>query len=257
MSRCERILSDLSAFVDGELSPMESIVFRRHLERCSSCRRAQRATERLKVGLHVVGSRHGPSPELRARYRMAVQDAARDSQTASFGFQRRLRRWCWLPALAGALAFFLFVAATSKTSFREIALAVEVVQPARLSLDGEVLSALVEAHRAESSSEALSSLVSRGLLMTFEHLPDTFIEVSGRRVLGSRASVGNCDPRSLGSSLAVLRPDRIAISDDINAALEATGIYLSVIDGVDVRVSLSGERVFVLLSGNHEELPAI
>ena len=40
------------------------------------------------------------------------------------------------------------------------------------------------------------------------------------------------------------------------AALDATGVYVDTIDGVEVRMSVSGDKLFVLLSGDAGKAPS-
>ena len=103
-------------------------------------------------------------------------------------------------------------------------------------------------HRGLARPAALDDLVQGGALITFEGLPGSFISPEGERARVIQASHADCDASILGSSLAVLRADRVKLPAEVEAALATSGVYVDLVDGVDVRVSRSGEKVFVLLS---------
>jgi hypothetical protein len=103
-------------------------------------------------------------------------------------------------------------------------------------------------HRESESPLALADLKNRGALLAIERLPDTFITPEGKKPQLVQASWMGCNEREVGATLAVLRADRVALPPIIEAALETTGIFVDIIDGVHVRLSVSGDKLFVLLS---------
>lgn len=254
MNPCDTVQSHLSALMDGELEPLESIAVRRHLDRCAPCAAEYRSLEQLKVALHVGGSKY-PTPDLAVtRYRRVVREAAAEEAAR----QRSVR---WLVPLAAAAALVVGILAVASAGSSDVPRTVEVVRaeapaaplPAAplVVLDDETLALLVASHRAGPEERGpLESIVSAGALMAFESLPGGFILAEGQRPRVTLASYANCDVRDdeEGSSLAMLRADRVELPSDIRTSLEAVGVYVAVIDGIEVRISAAGERVVVLLS---------
>ncbi len=119
-----------------------------------------------------------------------------------------------------------------------------------------VLARLVSFHKEGSSPMALADLSARGALVTVEQLPDSFIVPEGKRAQVVQASYMGCNEREGGSTLAVLRVDRVDLPQRIDNALDATGVYVDTIDGVEVRMSVSGDKLFVLLSGEVDKAPS-
>ena len=118
-------------------------------------------------------------------------------------------------------------------------------------LDFEFLAALVRAHR-----DGFETLRHRpaGLLA---------IELVPAHLLGQqrpsrlvRASYSACEDSTGLATLAVLDARALRLDDAIEDRLARGGVYIDVLDGVDVRVSLRGGKVFVVLT-NTEPAPAI
>ena len=73
---------------------------------------------------------------------------------------------------------------------------------------------------------------------------------------GDRAPVRNvshdrydqCEAPVPGSTLAVLRVERLRLAPAIETALAVQGVWIDVVDGVETRVSVTGDNLFVLLS---------
>ena len=122
--------------------------------------------------------------------------------------------------------------------------------PAAAAYDlGETaLARLVDVHRGRLSPLALRDLRQAGVLVTLESLPDGFIAASPGRPQVIQASYADCNPRPTGATLAVLEADRVELPSGVDAALEGSGVYTDVIEGVEVRLSKSGDKLFLLLS---------
>ena len=120
-------------------------------------------------------------------------------------------------------------------------------EPTQRPVDG--LARLVDFHRDHSSPLVLADLTASGALVTVERVPDSFIPAEGQRPSLVQASYMGCNEREGGSTLAVLQADRVDLPQRIDNALDATGVYVDEVDGVQVRMSLSGDKLFVLLSG--------
>ena len=72
---CERVLRDVSAYLDGELAQERAAELARHLETCASCRRAYERERALKARLKA--RRRPPVPpevERRIRERLLAED---------------------------------------------------------------------------------------------------------------------------------------------------------------------------------------
>ncbi len=240
MKPCDTVRSLLSALVDGELAPLESIAIRRHLSQCEACHAELRATERLKVALHVAGTSEPLPDETAGRLEAAMQArfaAARAEARAS-------RRWLPLAA-AAVLTAGVWAAWPGEHARGSAPLA---IAPAPLTLDDAVLARLVAVHQGGPSKAGPARAALRDALVAFERLPGSFITPEGERPRVVQVSYADCDGPGNGSSLAVFSADRVRLSSSVDAALDTKGVFLEVVDGVEVRVSLSGDKVFVLLS---------
>jgi len=246
----------LSALVDGELEPLEAIALQQHVRQSPALETECRELERLKMAVHLAGTR-APSPValgelLEARCRASLRTkAARDA---------RAPLWVWLAPLGmlSAAAITLVVVntgAVDESSLTPGKVAEVAVKPA-IDPSDLVLARLVAFHRKGSSPMALADLSARGVLVTVERLPDSFIVPEGKRAQVVQASYMGCNEREGGSTLAVLRVDQVDLPQRIDNALDATGVYVDTIDGVEVRVSVSGDKLFVLLSGEANKVPS-
>ena len=240
MSPCERIESHLSALADGELRPLEAIAMRRHLAACPSCERELEALESLKLTVHVAASDDRPTPGMQRRWQGALRAHVAEAEARA-----RPARGLWLPSLAVAAAL---VAGLTLASPLGALLTEEAPSAAEAALDQSALTRMAQVHRGVARTDVLDDLVRVGALITFEGLPGGFISPEGERSRVVPASFADCDGSVLGSSLAVFRNDRVLLPPEVEAALATSGVYIDVFDGVDVRVSASGEKVFVLLS---------
>lgn len=242
-SDCDAALRPhLSALVDGELEPLEAIALQQHVRQSPNLEAEYRELERLKLAVHLAGTR-APTPEalgaaLEARCRVTLKArAARDAKPPM---------WAWLVplgAVGAAAAAFVVVTSGAPTTTKVEAVTIASADPSDL-----VLARLVAFHRKGGSPMELADLSARGALITVERLPDSFIVPEGRRPQVIQASFNGCNEREGGSTLAVLRVDQIDLPQRIDNALDATGVYVDTINGVGVRMSVSGDKLYVLLS---------
>lgn len=247
MSPCDRIHAHLSALADGELQPLEAIAMQRHLASCGSCAGKYAGITELKVKVHVAAGDAVPSERQQARWRSAVVDA-----------QGRGPAWTsWvLPAgLAAAAVLALALAwpqrATEPAARPVVARVAEPVAAAPappVALGTEVLERMARVHRAAASPNLLDDLVQAGALMTFERLPADFMNSGLGRLRVVRARHVDCDASLMGSSLAVLRAASVDLPDEMDRALVDQGVFVRSLAGLEVRVSRSGDQIFVLLS---------
>lgn len=237
----------LSALVDGELEPLEAIALQQHVRQSPPLEAEYRELERLKLAVHLAGTR-APSPAalgelLEKRCRATLSAKARES---------KVPLWAWLAPLGAlsAAAVAMIVASGGGTS----ALPSEGVEQVAVKPSADpsdlVMARLVAFHKEGSSPMTLADLSARGALVTVERLPDSFIVPEGQRAQVIQASYMGCNEREGGSTLAVVRVDRVDLPQRIDNALDATGVYVDTIDGVQVRMSVSGDKLYVLLSGD-------
>lgn len=237
---CDSIRPFLSAVVDGELRPLESIGVRRHVERCASCRMELMSIEQLKIRVHDAGAAPDASALVRLRWAGAVAQQAADSrEVASYG-------WKMPFAAAAAIVIGVFSLSAPAAMWAE-PVAVSSAETQEVVLNGETLSRLVDVHNGTSGHIALDDLVQAGALMTFETLPGTFIAPNAGDGI-KQASFADCEPGSTqGSALAVLRAGRVGLSPSAESALETSGVYVEVIGHTEIKVTRGGEKLFVLL----------
>jgi len=236
----------LSALVDGELEPLEAIAVQGHVRHSPDLAAEVRELERLKLAVHLAGTRDKAPEALRTRLAAECREAFRAEG-------ERRARWRWLLPLGVVTATAAAVIVTlggTKTPPSEPVIASGIVKPVRVDGGAEVLARLVDVHRGDVSAMALRDLQGGGVLLTVERVPDGFIEAAGNRPKLVQASVMGCNERDGGATLAVLDAARIDLPNVIDNALESNGVYLDTIDGVEVRVSASGGKVFVILSGD-------
>lgn len=237
MSPCDRLRHHLSALADGELTALESIAIRRHLVLCPACRDEVRGLEDRKLALHLAGTAAGPDDALRSRWRAAIE-------ARGLGAPARRRSRFTAPGLAAAaVAFTLAV-----LLFRPPAAPAN----ARPELDRPGFARMVEVHRGAPLPARLADFVSAGALVAFDTLPGRFLPPDGpldgdeARVV--HASYADCDASRAGASLAVLDAGRVELPNEIEWTLLADGVWLDVEEGVEIRVTRSGDKLFVLLS---------
>ena len=237
----------LSALVDGELEPLEAIALQQHMRQSPPLEAEHRELERLKMAVHLADTRD------RAPVALGELLEARCREHFRVKATRRTPMWTWLVPLSavGAEAIALVVSSgPTPSGGGAVAVAVAPADPSDL-----VLARLVDFHRKGASPMALADLSARGALVTVERLPDSFIVPEGQRGQVVQASYMGCNEREGGSTLAVLRSDRVDLPQRVDNALDATGVYVDTIDGVEVRMSVSGDKLFVLLSGESDKNP--
>jgi len=253
----ESLRPHLSALVDGELEPLEAIAIQRHVRHNDSLGAEQRSLEQLKLGVHLAGTRDDPPLGLRARLLAAVRSEA-EAQRA-----RRPLRWLWaIPATAAVVAAVTFAVALSGPWFEDLDGAVPIaLAPAALDppaaterpappiyeLDDEALIRLVHVHIGDLDPVALRDMSSSGALVQHGELADGFLDNDGGRAGVVQASFMDCNPRQRGDTLAVFDADRINLPPAVDSALEGAGVYTDVADGVEIRITSMGDRLFVVL----------
>jgi len=239
----------LSALVDGELEPLEAIALQQRVRQSPSLDAEYRETERLKLAVHLAGTRDRPP--------VGLGEILEARCRAHFTASNERGGWRWLLPIgavtAVALGATLFVVQGGKGEPTALpGLAVGASTPDALAArdtSDHVLGRLVDFHRESSSPLVLADLTSSGALVAVERVPDTFIAPEGQRPQLMQVSYMGCTERVGGSTLAVLRADRVDLPQRIDNALDASGVYVDTIGGVQIRVSVSGDKIFVLLSG--------
>jgi len=236
---CANVRPFMSALVDGELTPVESIGVRRHVERCAACRMELMSIEQLKLRVHVAG-REVQAPDLdRERWARAIAVRAEDRRAA--------RSWKMPLAAAAAVVIGVLSLSVPSSHHAPSPLAVQAAEAPQVVLSAPTMHRLVDVHQGKLGHIALDDLIQAGALMTFEALPGTFIAPnSGDGV--KQASFADCDPGStIGSALAVLRAARVELTPEAQSALDTSGVFVEVIGHTELRLTRGGDRLFVLL----------
>lgn len=78
MSQCERLQPDLKAYLDGELSHLQSLKIRRHLRRCPACRQEIEQMEKIGAELRQQDAAT-LEPDLRAKLLSNIPNVASDA----------------------------------------------------------------------------------------------------------------------------------------------------------------------------------
>ncbi|MBL8784381.1 MAG: hypothetical protein JNJ59_05730 [Deltaproteobacteria bacterium] len=246
----------LSALVDGELEPLEAIALQQRVRQSPGLDSEYREIERLKLAVHLAGTRDRPP--------VGLGEVLEARCRAHFTTASERGGWRWmLPAgamAAVALGATLLIVqtgqndptgASGETHLEAAArgVGVEAVAMSARDTSDRVLGRLVDFHRESSSPMVLADLTSSGALVAVERVPDSFIAPEGQRPQLMQVSYMGCNERVGGSTLAVLRADRVDLPQRIDNALDASGVYVDTIGGVQIRVSVSGDKIFILLSG--------
>lgn len=238
----------LSALVDGELEPLEAIAVQTHVRQSPTMGAEVREIERLKLAVHLAGTRDKAPDFMETRLRAQCRE--------HFAAKARPSAWRWLVpvgAIAGAAAAVIVTVGGEGTNVRAPELGssakVESVAPVRVSASDQVLNKLVDFHRGDIAAMNLRELQAAGVLETVERVPESFLQDAARPKLVQASTMG-CNERESGATLAVMSLSKIDLPQAIDNALEANGVYLDTIDGVDVRFSTAGGKLFVLLSGD-------
>lgn len=80
---CQRVQMKLSAFVDGELTGVESLEIRDHLNRCTTCQRELRSVQQVKALLSEMVAPE-PRPGFESKLALAVFSAEKPAMRESF-----------------------------------------------------------------------------------------------------------------------------------------------------------------------------
>ena len=98
--RCEKVVAQLSAFLDGELAPREAERIRAHIESCPDCRRERRTLERTARLVRDLPQTAAPE-DLHDRVMAKINAAPVIAAVPRSGFSRRV---LWPAAAAVVLA---------------------------------------------------------------------------------------------------------------------------------------------------------
>jgi hypothetical protein len=243
----ENLRPHLTALVDGELEPLEAIALQQRLRQSPALAEEYRELERLKVAVHLAGTRDKAPAALEGQLeRMCQQHFAREARVRA---QLRWVSWGAPLGLAASLLIGVVLVSDgphgtpSNGAGETAAKMVRDVDPT-----DRVLARLVEFHRDHASPMRLRDLSDSGALLAVERVPDSFIVPEGQKPRLVQASYMGCHEREGGSTLAVLDARQVDLPQRIVNALETTGVFVDSIGGVSVRLSVSGDKVFVLLS---------
>ena len=248
----EALRPHLSALVDGELEPLEAIAVQRRVRQSPALESERGDLERLKLAVHMAGTRDMAPIGLETRLRAEVRAAF-----ASAAAPARRRR---LPLVLGGLV----MAAAAALIAVPLAMGGEKGTPVPRTDPGDgvegvsvakaepepsarVLARLVAVHRGEASPMSVTER--RGAVVSIERLPATFI-ADGQKSPLVQASYMGCTERTGGATLAVLDAARVDLPTTVDNALEMTGVFTDEIDGVAVKISSQRGRIYVLLSGD-------
>lgn len=244
----ESLRPHLTALIDGELEPLEAIALQQRMRQNPRLEAECRELERLKVAVHLAGTQ-AEAPRSLER---SLEAMCREH------FEAKARRRSWTAALlvpvgVAAAALALTVASVNDEAAPPSPVAVLAPSPMAQApevarVEGDLLDRLADFHREAASPLALSDLKRHGALIAIERLPDTFITAEGQKPQLIQASWMGCNVREGDSTLAVLRADKVKLPTYIDTALETTGVFIDIVEGVHVRVSLSGDKLFVLMS---------
>ena len=239
MKPCDGLEKHLSALVDGELNALEAIAIRTHIAECPHCSLKVRHLESLKMQLHRAGQeiKLPAQTKMAWRHMLVRQDAPLVPH--------------WLLGIGGSLATLMAVVILFQGSSTPTAIAWPEIPSEQAAsqdiarkapLNGKYLRTLVRAHLRGFGSLPRQT---EGLL-AIERVPAHLLE-RGRAPRLIRASYSACEDSTRSATLAVLDAKSLTLDDAIEDRLARGGVYIDVLNGVDVRVSLSGGKVFVVL----------
>jgi hypothetical protein len=245
----EALRPHLSALVDGELEPLEAIALQRRVRQSPALESERGDLERLKLAVHMAGTRDKAPIGLETRLRAEVRAAF--ASEVSPARRRRLPLALGGVVVTVAAALLLLPLATGgggapgvgpDTGVGAVSVAKAEPEPS-----ARVLARLVAVHRGEASPMSVTER--RGAVVSIERLPDTFI-ADGQKSSLVQASYMGCNERTGGATLAVLDGARVDLPTAVDHALEMTGVFTDEIDGVAVKISSQRGRIYVLLSGD-------
>ncbi len=258
MKPCNALSTHYSAFIDGELTALESVAIRKHLLRCPECRKEVQELENMKLSVHLHGFNSPKRPGLKNRLEKTLNNLERT---------RKQRIQASLLAAATALGIIVVIGSTTpsasvpETSIDSnqtpltTSLIAPISKPVEVPLENRTLNDklvddLVKRHLGIKSPLSVNP---RGIL-SFEALPARFLEGGShvRQVLN--ASYQRCLQTRPGASLAVLDASTLKLPAQVEASLDRIGVYVEQRDNVEIRISQSGQRFFVLLTDKSHRL---
>lgn len=238
----EHLRPHLSALADGELEPLEAVALRHELRANPQLAHEYDEVQRLKLALHLAGSKTSAPPEFGQT--LLAQTKAHFAKE-----QAKSDTWRWVGVALAALALLTvgvlnypgLVAKPQGLADLEV-----LHQP-----DGEqLLSRLVRFHRGIDEASAMKDLVDYGTVLSIERLPNRLLmgKAPKRQVL--QASF----PRNVESkpslTLAVVLASHVDLPEEIDEALEAYGAYVEELEGLSIRVSREGDKLYILMSND-------
>ncbi|MGH9594799.1 MAG: anti-sigma factor family protein, partial [Bryobacteraceae bacterium] len=93
MKNCQDIRADLSAYVDGELSPLQRADIETHVASCSRCQANVVELKKLAAGMAALPKLH-PAPRFLTEVRRKIAEGREPVETVSW--QEYLFRPLWL-----------------------------------------------------------------------------------------------------------------------------------------------------------------
>ena len=85
MKPCNALSTHYSAYIDGELTPLESVAIRRHLNRCLVCRKEVQDLENMKLSVHMHGRDIAPNDTLKKKLTAAIHELETQKQRKTYG----------------------------------------------------------------------------------------------------------------------------------------------------------------------------
>ena len=259
MKPCNALSTHYSAFIDGELTPLEAVAIRKHLSRCAACRRDVQQLENMKLAVHMYKDAN-PAPEsLKHRLEATIQTVEK---------QRTRRIQTGVAAALGVAAMIVVIASSDKSVVTDVTLAPtaptaptasnmqqtvsqrqsaapfsSITHTPRL-VDESLFGALVDRHHGID----FRSMKKHPGLISFEALPVRLMDTGPHLRQVVNASYQRCIQTRSGASLAVLDATQLKLPPQAEASLDRIGFYVEHRGSVEVRVSQSGSRLFVLLT---------
>ena len=256
MKPCRALSSHYSAFVDGELTALESVAIRKHLLGCSHCRQEVQELENMKLAVHIHGDSIPPSATLKHRLEQELERLER----------RRSRRVHGV-VLATVTALSIIVVVGSPTNLDKAKArgdySVEPLvqvdweddsvptsplayshQPRTRTMDDALFSDLIDRHNGRHKTP----LSRHAGIVSFEALPIRLIDAGPQVRHVVNASYQRCVQTRSGASLAVLDATKIKLSPNVESSLDRIGFYVEHRDATEIRISQNGKRLFVLIT---------
>ena len=256
MKPCNSLATHYSAYIDGELTPLEAVAIRKHLSRCATCRRDVQQLENMKLAVHMHKDANRPPTALKHRLEATFKEVERqESRRIQAGVAAALAAAAIIVIIAlpdNAVSRAKTLASTAPTSSQVQQTSSQnrattpfspVKQPPRL-VDESLFGALVDRHHGID----MRSFREQPGLLSFEALPVRLMDTGPHVRQVVNASYQRCIQTRSGASLAVLDATQLKLPPQAEASLDRIGFYVEHRGSVEVRVSQSGERLFVLLT---------